>query len=44
MMTGILVLLVAVICLGVGFIYGRRNGIESEQRRQLRERDPDWPY
>ncbi|MFL6119587.1 hypothetical protein [Actinophytocola sp.] len=43
-MTGILIVLVAVICLAVGFTYGRRNGIESEQRRQLRERDPDWPY
>lgn len=43
-MTGVIILLVAVICLGAGFIYGRRQGIESEQRRQLRERDPDWPY
>ncbi|TDV46970.1 hypothetical protein [Actinophytocola oryzae] len=43
-MTGIVVLLVAVICLGVGFVMGRRNGIESEMRRQLREKDKDWPY
>ncbi len=38
-MIALLVLVVAVVCLGVGFIMGRRNGIESEIRRQLRERD-----
>jgi hypothetical protein len=38
--TGILILLVAVICLGVGFVYGRRNGIDHEQRRQLRDSPP----
>lgn len=43
-MTGFVILLIAVICLSVGFFAGRRSGIESEQRRQLRERDPDWPY
>jgi len=36
---GILVLLVAVICLGVGYVLGRRSGIESEVRRQLRRED-----
>jgi hypothetical protein len=34
----LLVLVVAVLCLGVGFAMGRRNGIEAEARRQLRER------
>ena len=38
-MIALLVLVVAVVCLGVGFVMGRRNGIESEMRRQLRERD-----
>ena len=37
-MIALLVLLVAAVCLGVGFVIGRRNGIESEMRRQLRER------
>jgi hypothetical protein len=37
-MIALLVLVVAVVCLGAGFIMGRRNGIESEIRRQLRER------
>jgi hypothetical protein len=37
-MTGIVIALVAVICLGVGFVLGRRSGIESEMRRQVRER------
>jgi len=36
---GILVLLVGVICLGVGYVFGRRSGIESEARRQLRRDD-----
>ncbi|MGB3437452.1 MAG: hypothetical protein WBA97_01760 [Actinophytocola sp.] len=36
-MTGFLILIVAVVCLGVGFYMGRRSGIESEIRRQLRE-------
>lgn len=38
-MTGIVMVLIAVICLSVGFFAGRRSGIESEMRRQLRERD-----
>jgi hypothetical protein len=38
-MTGLAILLVGVICLGVGFMFGRRNGIEAEARRHLRERD-----
>ena len=37
-MIALLVLVVAVLCLGVGFAMGRRNGIEAEARRQLRER------
>ena len=37
-MIAFIVLLVAVTCLGVGFFMGRRNGIESEIRRQLRDR------
>ena len=37
-MIALLVIIVAVVCLGVGFVMGRRNGIESEMRRQLRER------
>ncbi len=37
-MMAFVVLLVAVVCLGVGFFMGRRNGIESEIRRQLRDR------
>jgi hypothetical protein len=37
-MIALLVLVVAVVCLGVGFVMGRRNGIESEIRRQLRGR------
>ena len=37
-MMAVVVLLVAVLCLGVGFFMGRRNGIESEIRRQLRDR------
>ncbi len=36
-MIALLVLVVAVICLGVGFVFGRRSGIESEIRRHLRE-------
>lgn len=36
-MIALLVIFVAVVCLGVGFVMGRRNGIESEIRRQLRE-------
>lgn len=43
-MTGFVILFVAVVCLGVGFMAGRRHGIDSEMRRQLRERDRDWPY
>jgi hypothetical protein len=38
-MTAIVILLVAVICLGVGFTVGRRYGIESETRRQIRDRE-----
>jgi hypothetical protein len=38
-MTGLAILLVGVICLGVGFVFGRRNGIETEVRRRLREHD-----
>ncbi|MFC4853076.1 hypothetical protein [Actinophytocola glycyrrhizae] len=38
-MIALLVLIVAVVCLGVGFAMGRRHGIESEIRRQLRGRD-----
>jgi hypothetical protein len=38
-MTALLILVVAVVCLGVGFTMGRRHGIESEIRRQLRNRD-----
>jgi hypothetical protein len=37
-MIALLVVIVALVCLGVGFTMGRRNGIESEIRRQLRER------
>ena len=37
-MLAVLVIVVALVCLGVGFTMGRRNGIESEVRRQLRER------
>jgi hypothetical protein len=40
--TGFVILIIAVICLSVGFIAGRRYGIDSEVRRQLRDRDPDW--
>jgi hypothetical protein len=39
--TGIVILLVAVVCLAVGFLAGRRNGIESEMRRQLRDKYRD---
>ncbi len=42
-MTGIVILIIAVICLSVGFMAGRRYGIDSEMRRQLRDRDRDWP-
>ncbi len=38
-MIGIIIVLVAVACLSTGFVLGRRSGIESEIRRQLRERD-----
>ncbi len=38
-MIALLVLVVAVVCLGTGFVMGRRNGIESEMRRHLRDRD-----
>ena len=38
-MTGFVILLIAVICLSAGFYVGRRSGIESEMRRQLRERE-----
>lgn len=41
-MTALLILFVAVVCLGVGFAMGRRNGIESEIRRQLREDRRDF--
>jgi hypothetical protein len=40
---GFVILIVAVVCLTAGFMVGRRHGIESEMRRQLRDRDPDWP-
>ena len=40
-MTGFVILLVAVICLGIGFTTGRRYGIDSEMRRQLRDRERD---
>jgi hypothetical protein len=37
---GFVIVLVALVCLGTGFFLGRRSGIESEIRRQLRgERD-----
>lgn len=40
-MIALLVLVVAVVCLGVGYVLGRRSGIESEMRRHLRDpRDP----
>jgi hypothetical protein len=38
-MTGLAILLVGVICLGVGFMLGRRNGIDAEARRHLREHE-----
>jgi hypothetical protein len=38
-MTGFVILVIAVICLSVGFIAGRRYAIDSEMRRQLREDD-----
>ncbi|HEX6357252.1 hypothetical protein [Actinophytocola sp.] len=38
-MTGFVIVMVAVICLGVGFSFGRRYGIDSEIRRQLRDRE-----
>lgn len=39
-MTGVVIVVVAVVCLAVGFVAGRRNGIETEMRRQqLRDRD-----
>jgi hypothetical protein len=38
-MIGFIIVLVALACLGTGFVIGRRSGIESEIRRQLRERD-----
>jgi len=41
-MIALLVIIVAVVCLGVGFTMGRRNGIESEIRRQLREDRRDY--
>jgi hypothetical protein len=40
-MTGFVILVVAVICLTAGFVAGRRYGIDSEMRRQLREEDWD---
>jgi hypothetical protein len=40
-MIGFVILVVAVVCLSAGFIAGRRYGIDSEMRRQLR-RDEDW--
>lgn len=42
-MIGFLILFIAVVCLAVGFVAGRRYGIDSEMRRQLKDRDPDWP-
>jgi hypothetical protein len=41
-MTGFVILLVAVVCLSVGFTIGRRYGIDAEMRRQLRERERDY--
>jgi len=41
-MTGFVILLIAVICLIVGFTAGRRYGIDSEMRRQLREQDREY--
>jgi hypothetical protein len=41
-MIGFTILLVAVICLALGFTAGRRYGIDSEMRRQLREQDRDY--
>jgi heme exporter protein D len=41
-MIAFIVLVVAVVCLGVGFVMGRRSGIESEIRRQLRDDRRDY--
>lgn len=41
-MTGFVILFVAVICLSIGFTAGRRYGIDSEMRRQLREKERDY--
>jgi hypothetical protein len=38
-MIALAVLIVGVLCLGVGFVFGRRNGIEAEARRRLRDGD-----
>ena len=38
-MTGFVILVVALVCLSAGFMIGRRSGIESEMRRQLRDRE-----
>lgn len=37
-MIGFIMVLIAVVCLGIGFTLGRRSGIESEMRRHLRDR------
>jgi hypothetical protein len=36
-MVGIVMVLVAVVCLGTGYVIGRRSGIEAEARRHLRD-------
>lgn len=37
-MTGVLMLIVALLCLGTGYYLGRRSGIEAaERRRHLRD-------
>jgi hypothetical protein len=34
-MVGVLVVLVALVCLGTGYYLGRRSGIEAAERRHL---------
>lgn len=36
-MIGVLVAVTALVCLGIGYVLGRRSGIESEARRHLRD-------
>jgi predicted Na+-dependent transporter len=36
-MVGVVVVVTALVCLGIGYYLGRRSGIEAAERRRLRD-------